>query len=188
MTLLTKSTIKFGQRVKCINNPDPYTIGKIGTIVEIKRAPINQTSAIYTLSNSLEYFKVDIGSIGRIEDVDPEHFELIQDVIPFSSFEEIHQGMRVQCVYHTIPTAYNQLAIVVASSPSSLLEVHWDNGSHMHIAWSMASSFAPLTLSDEKVVVVSASSKVPEAPCKVCCRMNDIGISKCWNCETPRPC
>lgn len=39
-----------------------------------------------------------------------------------------------------------------------------------------------------KTTTFSKSAKVPEKPCKVCTRPNDVGVSKCWHCECSHPC
>ena len=41
--------------------------------------------------------------------------------------------------------------------------------------------------SEKPTVEVKVSAKVPEAKCKHCGRMNDIGIAECWNCLVRNP-
>ena len=64
---------------------------------------------------------------------------------------------------------------------------------NLYVVWDNSNIRSPLSLIYNDLVLIVPSQKkdesftITEAECKVCSKMNDIGIAKCWWCTSSNP-
>lgn len=120
------------------------------------------------------------------------------------NIKDVVVGQKVLCVHHTSYTSFYGLVGVIdytyfaRASNYFTYQVQYDNNkscywsdldSHetvSYIALKPISNLKNMIASD---FIINRYLLPPEeAPCKVCSKMNDLGVNKCWNCETINPC
>lgn len=82
-----------------------------------------------------------------------------------------------------------QLTIESFTISSKLKEFDTCFGNGLYHVSLLKKDLISVTCVDVSIVNnVKSSYVITEANCRICTRKNDIGVSKCWNCECGEPC
>ena len=106
---------------------------------------------------------------------------------------EVKVGAKIICTNKEAPFPYdncfNNIGIIRQidiHKARRYISILWENGTCSFLATFVCTDFELYVgpaLANNHSINPKNYSLPSEAPCKVCSKMNDIGVRKCWNCE-----